>query len=583
MAQPHDDDHTTNYVDGGGLLADAVFLTGCEPDAVEPAASSAPKPNHPVHQADPMAPVTDLASDAVLLKALESLRPEAQPAGDSLLQTRFGPIKPSGIHKRTYPDSDKVTYRLYIDNVRQDLTWTELILTVKPGQPVWGYTRHYQPVREWLYNTTDLRLQTFSGIVTTRRLHGKTSTNMVLDYGMPVNHYTVTPNGQCEQDPGEPIGDFGEYPTPGDGEGTPDPGDGAPAPGVGDGCIRYEAPSVIPGKTNVWEDCGGGARFMYTYTSVCDDYLDPDAGGGGSGDGSGSDPVTPPNNEYDPEGLRMAVLESRLEDDPFALIENCDQIELWKTLAQHTPSNHVIEKIKDLQDNHEGPFGNWNIQYLDDANGTIVNLDYWPVKIQSLPKKASGIRYTPKEFIDYFRKNLNEFVVGEPFEPYSELSDSLRIQENTLWYSDDPIGALVKIDIAPNDGVVICSEKENYSWKFMTLEAPIDMNHPVSGTREFGIIENEDNTYTLYTRGVDRFTSNSQENIAFMIDLVTTGFPSPFQGADDFWKPLQMGVVNFVKDNGGQAVEGTVIKERPDWDKIKEVLEGSRPVSDIGC
>jgi F-type H+-transporting ATPase subunit gamma len=52
-------------------------------------------------------------------------------------------------------------------------------------------------------------------------------------------------------------------------------------------------------------------------------------------------------------------------------------------------------------------------------------------------------------------------------------------------------------------GSVICYYQNGSTWRFTTIESPKDWNHPVSGTREFGLITNEDGTYTLYTRGVD--------------------------------------------------------------------------------
>lgn len=35
--------------------------------------------------------------------------------------------------------------------------------------------------------------------------------------------------------------------------------------------------------------------------------------------------------------------------------------------------------------------------------------------------------------------------------------------------------------------------------------------------------------------------------------------------------------------NGGSSKIYTPIKERPDWDEIKDVLKGKKPISELGC
>ncbi len=110
----------------------------------------------------------------------------------------------------------------------------------------------------------------------------------------------------------------------------------------------------------------------------------------------------------------------------------------------------------------------------------------------------------------------------------------------------------------------------------MTMEAPYDSEHPVTGTRQFGIEQNSNGSYNIYVRGVDRFTSRIQE--------ATVGiFTNPFLFADSLWESFQEKTNQFVNSNGGVSTINTPITSRPNFNKVKEVLEGSRPVSDLGC
>ena len=111
----------------------------------------------------------------------------------------------------------------------------------------------------------------------------------------------------------------------------------------------------------------------------------------------------------------------------------------------------------------------------------------------------------------------------------------------------------------------------------MTIEAPFDNTHPVSGTREFGIEQMPNGTYNLYVRGVDRFTSRINE--AF----IGTFLENQFLFADQLWESFQSKTNSFINLNGGTSSIITPIRERPNWDTVKLVLEGKRPISDLGC
>lgn len=106
-----------------------------------------------------------------------------------------------------------------------------------------------------------------------------------------------------------------------------------------------------------------------------------------------------------------------------------------------------------------------------------------------------------------------------------------------------------------------------------------DGQHPVSGNREFGYTQNTDGSYTFYTRGVDRITDPVDAAIA---ENLMDAFANP----DALWTSYKQGIYDFVQSNGGQAtVPKTTDNKiyRPDWEKVKAVLNGSRPISDLGC
>ena len=266
----------------------------------------------------------------------------------------------------------------------------------------------------------------------------------------------------------------------------------------------------------------------------------------------------------------IAELKELLDEDPFALIQiDCDQIENWQDLIQNSISQSVKDKINDLQNKNSSWFDDWAIQSLNGAGGTVINMDYFSVNLSLFPiNPLTGQTFNAPEFLDYFRRNINNFVEGSTFEPYCETS-FLCDQETELWNSNDPTGAIIYIDIPFDDGVVICSEYASDYWHFITLEAPGAGNHPVSGTRQFGFEQNPDGSYDFFTRGVDRIDSRGMELLAGS---------AIFGGADDLWTSFQNGLSQFVNSNVNEPV-----KNRPDWQLISEVLSGEKPISDLGC
>jgi hypothetical protein len=244
----------------------------------------------------------------------------------------------------------------------------------------------------------------------------------------------------------------------------------------------------------------------------------------------------------------------------------------------------VQTKIESLPSSLTNEF---EIQSLSDASGTMVNLDYFSVQVNTLPNKPNiepAEQFTAEEFIDHIRRNFNDFVEGSTLEPYCEI-ESMCETETNLWNSEDPLSSIIYIDIPLDDGVVICSEYNSAYWYFMTMNAPYAGNHPVSGTRQFGYEENADGTFNFFVRGVDRFNESGVENTSHILDWVfgDEDTTNAFDGAHDLWETFQTKTNDFVNNNGGSSSKLTPIKNRPDWEKVKQVFQGTLPISELGC
>lgn len=345
------------------------------------------------------------------------------------------------------------------------------------------------------------------------------------------------------------------------------------------GCLKTEA--VIEIVVEPCADGGGGGSGDTggTYipptsgTGSGSGTSDPQSGGSGSSGGSSTIGVISNN-------LVLEQLEQIVLDNPAALLDiPCSELPKWQTLAQHKSSLNIRTKINQLQTNNNSIFDEWAIQTLNGAKGTIANMDYFSVSVSVLPNNpATGTRFSPEGFLDHFRRNIDNFVEGSTFSPYCELP-SICTQETALWNSANPTGALVYIDIPGDDGVVVCSNYTPSYWYFVTLEAPGAGNHPVSGVRQFGFEANANGGYNFFVRGVDRFDSNIVENTLY---IATLG-QNPFFGADALWTSFQNKMNQYINYNGGSASINVPIKYRPDWDKVKDILEGVRPISDLGC
>lgn len=40
---------------------------------------------------------------------------------------------------------------------------------------------------------------------------------------------------------------------------------------------------------------------------------------------------------------------------------------------------------------------------------------------------------------------------------------------------------------------------------------------------------------------------------------------------------------DFINNNGGLSGIKTPVHNRPDWEEVQDVLQGNKPISDLGC
>ncbi|WP_194849949.1 hypothetical protein [Nonlabens antarcticus] len=182
------------------------------------------------------------------------------------------------------------------------------------------------------------------------------------------------------------------------------------------------------------------------------------------------------------------------------------------------------------------------------------------------------------------RRNLSGLSDEADFNPYCLLDQALCDRETALWNSENPRGAILALDLNPDDGSVICTEYNSTSWYFSTLEDPWYGNHPVSGTREFGYERQADGSYDFYVRGVDRMDSYAMGALASGF-----GFGDSFSFADQTWENFQQNLADYINDPNGNTASTTArvkpkVAWRADFDSVEDVLMGKKEIKSLdGC
>lgn len=279
---------------------------------------------------------------------------------------------------------------------------------------------------------------------------------------------------------------------------------------------------------------------------------------------------------------RVNALDNALSQNPNLLLDMpCGELPKWQDVATHQVPQSVKTKLQNIK-NQTSWWSNWQITDLDDGASTRINMDVFPVHINTLPNKPnSNQKYTPDEFFNFFRLNLNLFA--EKFTPI--VDNYYGINDTALWNSSNPLGALIHIEIPIDNGTVVCSGLGPKAWVFSTIKAPLSMGydgiHPVSGNRLFGYyVDPNDNTMYIYTRRVDRVSqvATSFPNLAnYLIEV------SAFTGADNLWKGMQNKLTKYINDRGGNANKIPETTYRPNYSKVRNYLKGNALLSSLGC
>ncbi|PIF44417.1 hypothetical protein CLU96_1385 [Chryseobacterium sp. 52] len=277
---------------------------------------------------------------------------------------------------------------------------------------------------------------------------------------------------------------------------------------------------------------------------------------------------------------RVNTLNDAIAQNPNLLLNiPCSELDDWKSVANHPVPQSIKDKLKNINNNTHWYQDDFTIQNLDYASGPGINMDLFPVRITNMPyKPGTNQKYTPAEFFDFFRRNINQFA--ETFTPL--VNSSYGVNDTALWFSDNPLGALIHIEIPGDNGTVICSGYNSQAWVFTTIQAPLILDgiHPVSGNRLFGYFVDNNGFMYLYTRGVDRFTKSLGN---FTLTFLAESFA--FLKADELWKDMQTKLEKYINSpqNGGLANKLEAKTYRPAYAKVRNYLKNKAPLSSLGC
>jgi hypothetical protein len=288
---------------------------------------------------------------------------------------------------------------------------------------------------------------------------------------------------------------------------------------------------------------------------------------------------------------KIDTLSALLAADPDYLINPCEHLDAFYALGVFQAPSSVTNRIDSLNNAYihsghpqvyrnflETPF---YVQNINNASGTIVNCDYFPVHISVLPT-LNGTQMTVPQLMEYFRLNMNSFVDNSiaTFEGYN---DGWFLNDVSRWNSSNPLGALVHLNMLDNGTVIVAqnySNSDNAGFLVKTLRSPLDVDHPVSGNRTWKIDPDPVNGgFTFYTRAVDRVTG-------FFPNLVNNMFVH-FSVPDDLWESMQTKMANFINTHGGSATVGSSFIARPRWSVVKDFLKGNKTLAQLraayGC
>ncbi|MCA0334330.1 MAG: hypothetical protein LCH44_10325 [Bacteroidetes bacterium] len=263
---------------------------------------------------------------------------------------------------------------------------------------------------------------------------------------------------------------------------------------------------------------------------------------------------------------RFFELWNLVQNDPYALVRGCENqtptVNLldWQDLLTFTPELAIVNYLNSFSPP-------WKIQSINDAYGRFANIDEYRVKINQMPKKPNGQTYTDTELVEHIRLTWNDHVNDDAI--YSPLD---LLIDGPIWNSSNPVKARIEIEITgPDDGAVVCAQKETNFWVFSTIKGPDTGTHPVSGNRQFGIKTNAQGEKFFYTKGVDRADNWFNDYVYEFI----------FHFADKQWRSMQDGVEAFINNHQGSSTKLEPVRSTPNWGFVKNALKGQSPITCI--
>lgn len=145
------------------------------------------------------------------------------------------------------------------------------------------------------------------------------------------------------------------------------------------------------------------------------------------------------------------------------------------------------------------------------------------------------------------------------FVPYPKKDDAEYEREQVRLWNNEVGNPIFFIQANSNDviqkfvvdhGAVIVSEFDEMSWIFTTINTPKSNTQPFSGYRQFGILEDEDGYYYVFTRAIDRIFPDDGTKGANLKDMDAT-VKDYITIADSTWSNYMERVFIFIKMLGG--------------------------------
>lgn len=218
----------------------------------------------------------------------------------------------------------------------------------------------------------------------------------------------------------------------------------------------------------------------------------------------------------------------------------------------------------------------WRPLRIENGLG-VINLDFYGIEITRMPV-VSGKALDRQQLLTFIRRNFEILIdpTQSDFRAYNAV-------DAAKWASVDPTGAVMRFglkfkNINIEGGSVVVSDATPDHWRFTTIYSEKDWKHPVSGSREFGVMSLADGRTLIYTKGSDRPTSYWDNYVTELtagavksilkqvgFDSIEAFTPSLLQSGEKIWEEYQRRVVSLVNASGGEAHALAPVTRRPDW------------------